>query len=71
MQKKHQIYLISDSTGETLDRIFTAIKVQFTNFYYESHQLSFIRTKNQVDKALEMISQKKDSLIFRIKYFKV
>ena len=26
MNNTYQIYLISDSTGETLDRIFTAIK---------------------------------------------
>ena len=29
MGHKYQIYLISDSTGETLDRIFLAIKSQF------------------------------------------
>jgi len=31
MSNIYQIYLISDSTGETLDRIFTAIKAQFKN----------------------------------------
>ena len=35
MGQKHQIYLISDSTGETLDRIFLAIQSQFSNFSYE------------------------------------
>ena len=40
----HQIYLISDSTGETLDRIFMALKAQFENFKYEIHQFSFTRT---------------------------
>ena len=34
MSNTFQIYLISDSTGETLDRIFTAIKAQFTNINY-------------------------------------
>ena len=29
MNNIYQIYLISDSTGETLDRIFLAIKAQF------------------------------------------
>ena len=32
MSIKHDIYLISDSTGETIDRIFLALKAQFTNF---------------------------------------
>ena len=32
MNKIYQIYQVSDSTGETLDRIFLAIKAQFPNF---------------------------------------
>ena len=35
MSNTYQIYLISDSTGETLDRIFTAIKAQFKNIDYK------------------------------------
>ena len=35
MGHKYQIYLISVSTGETSDRIFLAIKSQFSNFDYE------------------------------------
>ena len=31
MTNTYQIYLISDSTGETLDRVFLAIKAQFKN----------------------------------------
>jgi len=30
MNNKYQIFLISDSTGETLDRIFLALQSQFT-----------------------------------------
>ena len=32
MDKIYEVYLISDSTGETLDRIFLALKAQFLNF---------------------------------------
>ena len=52
MSNTYQIYLISDSTGETLDRIFTAIKAQFTNINYKIHTYSFTRTENQVLKIL-------------------
>ena len=52
MSNNYQIYLISDSTGETLDRIFTAIKAQFTNISYKIHTYSFTRTENQIDKIL-------------------
>ena len=41
MKNTHQVYLISDSTGETLDRIFMALKAQFSNFNYELNQFSF------------------------------
>ena len=37
MRNLYQIYLISDSTGETLDRIFLALKAQFPNFEYETN----------------------------------
>ena len=37
MSNLYQIYLISDATGETLDRIFTAIKAQFKNIDYRIH----------------------------------
>ena len=48
MSNTYQIYLISDSTGETLDRIFLALKAQFKNFNYKAHQYSFTRTENQI-----------------------
>ena len=56
MNKLYQIYQVSDSTGETLDRIFLAIKAQFSNFNCKTIHYSFTRTKNQVDK---IISQSK------------
>ena len=56
MNKIYQVYQVSDSTGETLDRIFLAIKAQFSNFNCKTIHYSFTRTKNQVDK---IISQSK------------
>ena len=53
MANTYQIYLISDSTGETLDRIFLALKAQFKNIDYKIHSYSFTRTENQILKILE------------------
>ena len=39
MGHKYQISLISDSTGETLDRIFLALKSQFSNFDYVKNEI--------------------------------
>ena len=63
MKISHKIYLISDSTGETLDRIFLALKAQFENFDYEISQLSFTRTETQIKKILEDAVKNKNSII--------
>jgi len=63
MNNIYQIYLISDSTGETLDRIFTAIKAQFTNIDYKIHTYSFTRTENQIDKILLEAQKSSNSII--------
>ena len=59
----YQIYLISDATGETLDRIFIAIKAQFKNIKYKIHTYSFTRTENQILKILEKAEKEKNSII--------
>ena len=63
MKNTYQIYLISDSTGETLDRIFLALKAQFLNTEYKVHSYSFTRTENQVLRILEDAEKNKDSII--------
>ena len=59
MSNKYQIYLISDSTGETLDRIFLALKAQFKNVEYKVNFYSFTRTENQILKILDDAKKKK------------
>ncbi len=63
MDNLYQIYLISDSTGETLDRIFLALKAQFKNIEYRVHSYSFTRTENQVLKILEEAKDNNNSII--------
>ena len=63
MINTHQIYLISDSTGETLDRIFIAIKAQFKNIDYKIHTYSFTRTENQILKILSDAEKNLNSII--------
>ena len=59
----YQIYLISDSTGETLDRIFLALKAQFNNFNYKTNHFSFTRTENQIIKILENCKNNQKNII--------
>ena len=63
MSNTYYIYLISDSTGETLDRIFTAIKAQFKNIDYKIYTYSFTRTENQILKILSDAEKYSDTII--------
>ncbi len=63
MSNTYQIYLISDSTGETLDRIFLALKAQFKNIEYKVNPYSFTRTENQILKILDRAKKDINSVI--------
>ena len=63
MSNTYQIYLISDSTGETLDRVFLAIKAQFKDIEYDVKSYFFTRTENQVVKIMEEAKEKDNSII--------
>ena len=63
MINTYQIYLISDSTGETLERIFLALKAQFKNIEYKIHSYSFTRTENQILRILKDAQNNENSII--------
>ena len=63
MNQKYNVYLVSDSTGETLDRIFLSLKSQFSNFDYEKKEFAFVRTEQQVDKIIKECVELDNSLI--------
>ena len=63
MSNTYQIYLISDSTGETLDRVFLAIKAQFKNIKYNVKSYFFTRTENQVSKIMEEAKKNNNAII--------
>jgi len=63
MSNIYQIYLISDSTGETLDRIFLALKAQFNKIEYKVHSYSFTRTENQISKIIEIAKKNENAII--------
>ena len=63
MNKLYQVYQVSDSTGETLDRIFLAIKAQFLDFKCKTIHFSFTRTENQIDKIFSKSKSEKNLII--------
>ena len=54
---------MSDSTGETLDRIFLSLKSQFANFEYEKKEFAFVRTEQQINKIINECIKIENSLI--------
>ena len=63
MNRIYQVYQVSDSTGETLDRIFLAIKAQFSNFDCKTVHYSFTRTKNQIDNIISKSKNEENIII--------
>ena len=48
MSNTYEIYLVSDSTGETLDRIFLAIKAQFNKIEYKIIELGYFSALDNI-----------------------
>ena len=63
MNEKYNVYLVSDSTGETLDRIFLSLKSQFSNFECNKKEFAFIRTQQQIDKIINDCRKTQNSII--------
>ena len=63
MNEKYNVYLVSDSTGETLDRIFLSLKSQFANFNYYKKEFAFVRTEHQIDKIIKECQKLENSII--------
>jgi len=63
MNEKYNVYLVSDSTGETLDRIFLSLKSQFADFEYSKKEFVFVRTEQQIDKIIKECSELQNSII--------
>ena len=63
MNRLYQVYQVSDSTGETLDRIFEALKAQFSDFECKTIHYSFTRTTNQIDNIISKSKSEKNVII--------
>ena len=63
MSEKYNVYLISDSTGETLDRIFLSLKSQFESFEYSKKEYVFVRTEQQIDKIINECEKSENPIV--------
>ncbi len=63
MNKTFNFFLVSDSTGETLDRIYLALKAQFPNNNYKIHHFAFMRTTTQTATLIEACRKSENPII--------
>ena len=62
MKKKVHIYLVYDSTGETVLSVARSALAHFENLFIEEHLWSLVRTKGQIDKLSQAL-QKNDGIV--------
>ena len=58
------IYLISDSTGETVSTIARSIYARFENINFLENKWALIRTKKQIDNIISVIEDKKGIVLY-------
>jgi len=63
MNKTFNFFLVSDSTGETLDRIYLALKAQFPDNNYKIHHFAFMRTTTQTATLIEACKKEENPII--------
>jgi len=63
MNKIFNFFLVSDSTGETLDRIYLALKAQFPKNDYKIHHFAFMRTTTQTATLIEACKKVENPII--------
>jgi hypothetical protein len=60
------IFLISDSTGETVERVVRAALSQFKNVDYQLHLLNRLRTRQYVQRALDEALEVKGIVVYTL-----
>lgn len=60
------LYMVSDSSGETVTAVSKAAVSQFENIKVKEYMWSLVRTKTQIDKLIENIKQKPGIVLYTI-----
>src|SRR3989304_3704485 len=62
----HHLHLLSDATGETINTVARACLVQFEGIKTIEHVWSLVRTRGQMDKALDGIAEFPGPVLFTL-----
>lgn len=66
MNKKIHVYLVSDSTGETVLSVARSALAHFDGLLIEEHLWSLVRTKGQIDKLAKEIEREHGIVMFTL-----
>lgn len=66
MSREFHVHLVSDATGETLNAIARAALAQFEGVAVNEHFYALVRSKRQLDRALEHIREEPGLVFFTL-----
>ena len=66
MKTSFNIYLVSDSTGETVDHVSRACLVQFNEFEAIEHVWTMVRSEEQVKKVINALKSKPGFVLYTL-----
>lgn len=66
MSNEFHVHLVSDATGETLNSIAKAALAQFEGVLVEEHSYVLVRSRKQLDRAIEQITAQKGLVFFTL-----
>lgn len=66
MRKDFHVHLVSDATGETLNSIAKAALAQFEGVSVEEHSYVLVRSRKQLDRAVELILAQRGLVFFTL-----
>ena len=58
------IYLVSDSTGETVSIVARSIYARFENINFIENKWALIRTEKQIDNIIKVLENKKGVVLY-------
>ena len=64
LENNPHIYLISDSTGETVSIVARSVYARFENIKFKESRWALIRTNKQIDNIIKIIKEKPGMILY-------
>src|SRR5690348_16311559 len=64
--RNFHVYLVSDSTGETVSSVARAFLVQYEGIFVQEHVWSLVRTRGQMEKLMQAIERDRGLVLYTL-----